>query len=205
MPEQENSQEDGSAMKNGYATLLTRPSYLAGAILLAYSLHAHSPSTPLMILYTPSTLPDPFIKALKSETEYSNIVLQPVEHLCPLTSQSGKENGGNGMVAERFIDTWTKLRVFSVQDVAFEKICFLDADMLVLKDPSPLIFDLGLGENEILATHVCVCNLDHDAWAPEDWKPENCAYSSLSHNSPPPAVTNDPPTHGIMNTGAFVF
>lgn len=79
---------------------------------------------------------------------------------------------------------------------------------MIFRDPSPLIFDSPLKPgNEMLATHVCVCNLDHDAWAPEEWKPENCAYSSVTagEDGAVPEVVPDSPTLSVMNTGTFVF
>lgn len=108
------------------------------------------------------------------------------------------------MVTERFSDTWTKMRVFEVLDVEreggkkrrIESLCFLDAGMLVLADPTPLIFskenleylqDDADGEEEekeqgkrLCATHVCVCNLDADAWAPHSWRTENSAFMPLT-------------------------
>jgi inositol 3-alpha-galactosyltransferase len=66
-----------SSGKNAYVTLLTRPSYLAGAILLAYTLNKHSPHTPLIITYTPETLPEPSVQAFRDEAKHSNIILHP--------------------------------------------------------------------------------------------------------------------------------
>lgn len=198
----EDDEGNGYASKNAYATLLTRPSYLAGTILLAYSLRKHSPSTPLIIMYTPETLPESSIKALETESHASMSILVSIDHLrLPKTPGTAKD----GMVAERFIDTWTKLRVFELHEMGFEKVCFLDADMLIFRDPSPLIFGPELRDDEMMATHVCVCNLDHDAWAPSDWKPENCSWTNCSSPDDVPPATNDPPTHGMMNTGTFVF
>jgi inositol 3-alpha-galactosyltransferase len=103
-----NTQQTSSG-KNAYVTLLTRPSYLAGAVLLAYTLNKHSPDTPLIITYTPETLPETSIQAFRDEAKHSNIILHPVEHL--RLPDDGTEHG---MVAERFIDTWSKLRVFDL-------------------------------------------------------------------------------------------
>ncbi|KAF2200855.1 nucleotide-diphospho-sugar transferase [Delitschia confertaspora ATCC 74209] len=198
---------------NAYATLLTRPSYLAGTVILAYTLHKHSPTTPLIIFYTPSTLPQNCISALGTESQYSNCVLRPVSHLKVPTPTSGEDSRKNSskLIAERFADTWTKLRVFEAYDMKekFEKICFLDSDMLIRRDPSPIVFSTPLpGEDWTLATHVCVCNLDSDPWAPADWKRENCAYTGLTHPScveNPPPVSSTPPTHALFNSGCFVF
>ncbi|KAF2012438.1 glycosyltransferase family 8 protein [Aaosphaeria arxii CBS 175.79] len=205
-----------SSGKYAYATLLTRPSYLAGAILLAYTLHEHSPSTPLVIIYTPETLPEDSVSALEAESRHTNTILYPVEHLRIPKVADEKDHSTGSMVAERFIDTWTKLRVFQLDDLALKhgwtKLCFLDADMMIFKDPSPAIFapDIDLKDNELRTTHVCVCNLDHDAWAPAEWTPSNCAYTSLTQSttsslSSLAPVTPHHSTRGIFNTGTFVF
>lgn len=200
--------------KNAYVTLLTRPSYLAGALLLAHTLHQHSPTTPLIITYTPSTIPAPVLSALQSEAPHSNILLHPVEHLRLPDDDDGK-NTPHGMVAERFLDTWTKLRVFDLWNMeqAWESLCWLDADMMILSDPSPLVFNaqnaayLQAGDGlRLIATHVCVCNLDHDAWAPKDWTRENCAFSHVEGGWAGVArVQASPRTMALFNSGMFVY
>ncbi|ORX96554.1 nucleotide-diphospho-sugar transferase [Clohesyomyces aquaticus] len=201
--------------KNAYATLLTRPSYLAGVILLAYTLHNYSPSTPLIVLYTPEdSLPKPCLDALEIEARFSNIILRKVEHVrIPKggRDRDGRDGREDGIVAERFTDTWTKLRVFEVCGLGFEKVCFLDADMLVLRDPSPIVFEDSYWEEAhvdrkmgILATHVCVCNLDSDSWAPKAWNKENCAYTNAKTDEVP-EVEAESETKGIFNSGMFVF
>lgn len=193
------------APKYAYATLITCPSYLAGVILLAYTLRKHSPSYPLIILYTPSSLPTSCIAALESESRHSNLTLYPVEPLLPPNSDP------KHLIAERFADTWTKLRVFELPSLPHTKICFLDADMLVLRDPSAVFDSEPLPDDGILATHVCVCNLDHDRdpWAPASWTPPNCAYAGLTHPSalshPRPVTPDAPLEHRLLDSGMFVF
>jgi inositol 3-alpha-galactosyltransferase len=236
--------------KHAYATLLTRPTYLAGAVLLAHSLHTHSPSTPIIICYTPATLGEESISALQKESTHSNIVLRAVSPLLvpedeakhPGTgAEKGGRDEGTGMVAARFMDTWTKLRVFELGDLGYDLICFLDADMLIFADPSPLVFSPSVvsylagelnGESDgraerkprVAASHVCVCNLDGDKWAPAEWKKENCAFARLGQRlreeprsacsdeaaregdrrDAPEAVAGHP-TLGIFNSGTVVF
>lgn len=200
---------------NVYATLLTRPSYLAGAILLSHTLHIHSPSTPLVILYTPETFPSSAVEALGAESKNSNCIPYPIEHLrLPTSGDDGKDHG---MVAERFIDTWTKLRVFEITEVNSKKIdrmCFLDADMMIFSNPSPFIFNADNdgylsasdhGGHRIAASHVCVCNLDGDSWAPSSWKKENCAFTPLNNSEDIAPVDSGSETKGIFNSGTFVF
>lgn len=201
---------------NAYATLLTRPTYLAGAILLAHSLHRHSPSTPLLILYTPDTLPDHCIAALNADSKHTNAIPRAVPHL-RLPADPDSKHAHGGMAAERFVDTWTKLRVFEqheANDMKISRLCFLDADMLVRSNPSPLVFNpdvdtylTGDDASRICATHVCVCNLDHDSWAPSTWMPVNCAFTPLDGpDASPPKVEGTPPdTKALFNSGTFVF
>ncbi|KAF2819237.1 nucleotide-diphospho-sugar transferase, partial [Ophiobolus disseminans] len=206
--------------KNAYITLLTRPSYLAGALLLAHTLTRHSPSTPLIITYTPDTLPETCVAALRAEAKYSNIVLRGVEHLRLPDVEDGIGKGieggekGSGMVAERFIDTWTKLRVFDCWDMGFESVCWVDADMMVFSDPSPLIFNAandayltgGDGTGfRLMAVHTCVCNLDHDSWAPESWTPENCALAKLDGPGELADIVSGHETLGNFNSGTFLY
>ncbi|KAF2128699.1 glycosyltransferase family 8 protein [Dothidotthia symphoricarpi CBS 119687] len=201
-----------STSKNAYITLLTRPSYLAGALLLAHTLHTHSPTTPLIITYTPETLPEPCIEAFRKEAQYSNILLHAVEHL-----RLPDDGSAHGMVAERFVDTWTKLRVFEVYDAegevgGFERLCWLDADMMVFSNPSPLVFNekndeylMGGDALRMMATHVCCCNLDHDSWAPDTWTPQNCALTHLTSPSQIPDVKSEPQTMADFNSGTFLY
>jgi inositol 3-alpha-galactosyltransferase len=195
--------------KNAYVTLLTRPSYLAGAILLAYTLTKHSPDTPLIITYTPETLPETSIQAFRDEAKHSNIILHPVDHL--RLPEDGTEHG---MVAERFIDTWTKLRVFDLHSLPqkFERLCWLDADMMIFSNPSPLIFNekndaylTGGDGMRLMAVHTCVCNLDHDSWAPASWKPENCAMAKLTSSEQLAHVEAGSETLGNFNSGTFLY
>ncbi|KAF1833234.1 nucleotide-diphospho-sugar transferase, partial [Decorospora gaudefroyi] len=205
--------------KNAYVTLLTRPSYLAGAILLAHTLTKHSPTTPLIITYTPATLPEACVDALRREALYSNIILWGVEGV---RVPDGDEKGeAKGMVAERFADTWTKLRVFDLWEMPEKRdtLCWLDADMMIFSDPSPFIFNAGNEEYlssrtdgeekedpfKIMAVHTCVCNLDNDAWAPQDWIPKNCALTYLSPTQAIAPVSPNPPTFSNFNSGTFVY
>ncbi|KAG8630063.1 hypothetical protein KVT40_001682 [Elsinoe batatas] len=192
------------ATSGGYAycTLITRASYLAGVILLAHSLKKHS-SHPLIVLYTPS-LPASSIRALELEAPKSNILLHKAEALLP------RENQHVNLIAARFADTWTKLRVFQLHEPfpQFTRICYLDADMLIFRSPDA-VFSLPLASDWIAANHACVCNLDSDPWAPSNWTAENCAYTPLQHpsalTSPTPVNPDSRPTHHLLNSGFFLF
>lgn len=111
------------------------------------------------------------------------------------------------LIASRFADTWTKLRVFELYKHGFEEMVFLDADMLVRRNMDEL-FDLDLPADWIAANHACVCNLDSDSWAPEDWNRENCAYTGLGPDdaaTPVPRKGKGKRTHTLLNSGMFIF
>ena len=184
-----------------YTTLITRSSYLAGVVLLAYSLRKQQCKYPLVVLYTPS-LDLEAVRALKLEAQASDIILCPCDYLLPPKGTQVT------LIAERFADTWTKLRVFEL--FAFDAVCYLDADMAIFGDmDSVFSFDEDLPEGWIAANQACVCNLDKDPWAPEDWRQENCAFTPLSHPSALEVATQPSPdgprTWGLLNGGMFLF
>jgi inositol 3-alpha-galactosyltransferase len=123
------------------------------------------------------------------------------------------------LIAARFEDTWTKLRVFELYKYGFERLVFLDADMLIRRNMDEL-FDLDIPRDWIAANHVCVCNLDHDSWAPEDWSQVNCAYTGSGVRSEPKVVPvlnqihipggirnsdAEKKTYTLLNSGMFVL
>jgi inositol 3-alpha-galactosyltransferase len=124
------------------------------------------------------------------------------------------QNTPASLIASRFKDTWTKLRVFELHKYGYEKLVFLDADMLVLQNMDEL-FEVNLpGKDWIAANHACVCNLDSDSWAPDNWTRNNCAYTDLMSTSiatPVPIVGPDEgidawsEPHRLLNSGLFIF
>lgn len=199
---------------SAYITLLTRSSYLAGVVILAQSLAQQQSKHPLIICYTPS-LPAQCIEALELEIHRNNIILRAIEPLQP-PSFSEKD-----LIAQRFADTWCKLRVFepwnATETKPYTRLCFLDADMM-LRQNLDFIFDICLpGSNWLAANHACVCNRDSDAWAPSTWTVENCAYTNLTHPANPtpvPKSTDEESssltlaqkeTHTLLNSGLFLF
>ncbi|KAI4196520.1 MAG: hypothetical protein LQ350_006503 [Teloschistes chrysophthalmus] len=192
-----------SETRRAWVTLLTQSSYLPGVITLAYSLAAHKTEYPLIVLVTPS-LPETSLRALELESKHNDLLtVHPIE---PLLPPKGLKSSS---VASRFEDTWTKLRAFEL--TSYDVLIFLDADLTVYKNMDE-VFDTQLPGNDwIGANHACVCNLDHDAWAPDTWKKDNCAYTPLSHPSslmratpvPPSAATSD--TYALLNSGFFLY
>ncbi|KAK8205266.1 hypothetical protein M8818_004978 [Zalaria obscura] len=188
--------------KFAYCTLLTRSSYLAGVIILAHTLKKYNTAYPLVVLYT-DTLPASSVHALELEAPLTNIIPHRVSALLP------RENVHVHLIAERFADTWTKLRVFELFELGYTKMCYLDADMILTKNMDH-VFEKQLPDTDwIAANHACVCNLDKDPWAPEDWKKENCAYSAVSHpdalTKPTPVTPESRGTYHLLNSGMFLF
>ena len=185
-----------------WVTLLTQASYLPGVITLAHSLRTHGTVYPFLVLVTPS-VPNSSLRALEAES-LDNPLLQ-VHHIEALHPDHQTPSNS---VAARFADTWSKLRAFSL--TSYETCVFLDADLTVYSNMDEL-FDIDLPRCWIAANHACVCNLDHDKWAPDNWTKANCAYTPLSHPSalqsagaiPPDA--RPPNTYALLNSGMFVY
>ncbi|KAF2713986.1 glycosyltransferase family 8 protein [Pleomassaria siparia CBS 279.74] len=188
---------------NAYCTLITRSSYLAGVLILAYTLKKNTSVYPLIVLYT-DTLPASSVRTLELEAPHSNLILRRVPALVP------RENIHVCLIAERFADTWTKLRVFELHELqSWDMLCYLDADMIIRKNMDHVFEKQLPGDDWIGANHACVCNLDKDEWAPEDWTAENCAYSAVQHpdalDKPTPVTPEARPTWHLLNSGMFLF
>lgn len=193
---------NGHGERSCWITLLTKPSYLPGVMILAHTLDKHDSQHPLIVQYTTS-LGERAVAALESEAKlHKRIVPQQVDLLLP---PEGHENIGS--VAERFKDTFTKLRAFQVYEQGYTRAVFLDADVAIFRQPDE-IFDLALpGRDWLGANHACVCNLDGDKWAPPEWNKGNCAYSTLTE---PSGVAECPegdcrPTYRLLNGGMLLF
>ena len=193
---------NGHPPKRGWVTLLTRPSYLPGVITLAYSLSSHATAYPLIVLITPS-LPPSCVRALQLES-----VRNPLLIIHPIQSLILPNNRKTTLIAARFEDTWTKLRAFEL--TSYESIVFLDADITIYKNMDD-IFDIALPADDwIAAVHCCVCNLDHDSWAPDNWTRENCPHTPLRYPAALekatriPLGTSPPDTYALLNGGVFL-
>lgn len=82
-----------------------------------------------------------------------------------------------------------------------DAICFLDADIMIFRNMDD-IFDIDLPEHDwIAAHHACICNIDHDPWAPKEWKKENCALTPLAH---PEALKGNIPNNTLSMSAAGI-
>ena len=193
-----------------WITLVTRASYVPGAVLLIHTMYKHRSVHPFVVQYT-HTLSEDCISLFRSlRAVYPLLRLQLIEPI-PLPA-------GLVPVAPRFDDTLTKLRAFAPMDPAAtgllqvpSQACFLDADMIVMRNMDD-IFTIPLpGADWIGAHHACVCNIDYDPWAPPEWNARNCPGAPLVHpsalDSPVPNAGGPgaKPTYDLINSGTFVF
>ncbi len=194
---------DGCSSKRAWVTLLTRASYLPGVITLAFSLATQRTSYPLIVLVTPS-LPSSCIQALELESVQNPLLV--IHSIEPLLLP---KNQKTTLVASRFEDTWTKLRAFELTH--YDTCVFLDADITIYRNMDGLFNTTLPGTDWIAAVHCCVCNLDHDKWAPKNWNKRNCAYTPLLHPSalneatPVPPSLAPPDAYALLNGGVFLY
>lgn len=187
--------------KTCWVTLVTKPSYLAGVVVLAHTLDQQKSKYPFIVQYTDG-LGEEAISVLKAEAERSGrIIPSHVELLLP---RQGQENMAGVAVAERFRDTFTKLRAFEVYKQGFSRACFLDADMAAFIDPDD-VFETDMPRDWIAATHACVCTPDPSNWAPKAWQKGNCAYTLLQDPNQVAEDISSRPTYGLLNGGLFLF
>lgn len=113
------SSDDDKPLKCAYITfLLTSPSYLPGILVLAHTIRhpTTSPhpgsSYPLIVAVNPA-LPQECIAAL----EEAGVEVRVVQPLVPV--------GEVTIIAERFVDTWTKLRVWEFDEFDVSLLFFL--------------------------------------------------------------------------------
>jgi len=181
--------------------LITRASYLPGVIILSHTLDQQRSKYPFVVQYTDG-LGEDAIAALEDEAARKGRIIP--SHVSLLLPRTGADNMAGIAVAERFRDTFTKLRAFEVFKQGFTRACFLDADMAAFQNPDD-VFDTDMPRDWIASTHACVCTPDHSDWAPAAWVKGNCAYTPLTS---PDSIAEDissRPTYGLLNGGLFMF
>ncbi|KAJ3227417.1 hypothetical protein HK099_002168 [Clydaea vesicula] len=111
---------------NGFITLLTSDSYLNGALTLCHSLRRSGTKYKKVVLYTPETLSNYSITILYASFD----LVIPV----PLFRSVDKEN--LALLGREELDvTFTKLYCWNKNLFEnFDKLCFLDADTIVLRN-----------------------------------------------------------------------
>lgn len=146
-----------------WVTLLTQPDYLVGVKALHRSLQESHTQWPLVVMTTPA-ISDADCQILQDE----GCVIKPVDPLYP------RADLAQHYASAQFGEVWTKLRAWQLTD--YERVVFLDADMLVLQNTDEL-FTLDLGDNPLAACHACRCNPNQIASYPPEWQPEQCHYT----------------------------
>lgn len=184
-----------------WVTLVTKPSYLPGVIILAHTLDQNQSKYPLIVQYTDS-LGEDSIEVLKDESARTSRIIP--DHVKLLLPREGQENKASSTVAERFRDTFTKLRAFEVYKRGFTRACFLDTDVATFQNPDS-VFEIDMPRDWIAANHACICTPDGASWQPAAWQKGNCAYTTLTSIDQVARDTTSRPTYGLLNGGSFVF
>jgi hypothetical protein len=130
-PSTHNQQPPG-AKGRAWVTLLSDASYYPGVQALHSSLQVSDTDYPLVVMITASVAADTRAKltALGSDT----CIVREVEPL-PLPCGTG---GQPRYACAHFADCWLKLHMWEWES-EFELLCYLDADMLVLKNMDELL------------------------------------------------------------------
>ncbi|KAJ3041794.1 Glycogenin-2 [Rhizophlyctis rosea] len=120
-----------------YATLLTSDSYLPGTLTLGASLKATGTPHAVIVLITPES-----VSALALQQLHS--VFDSVIHVPTVRSS---DHSNLRLLGRRELDiTYTKIHVFDPDVVPFERVVFMDSDVLVLRNVDALFGYLDNGE-----------------------------------------------------------
>ena len=111
------------SMNNAYVTFINTDDYLPGVLALKKSLDRFNCENDFVILTVKKSLSNEAIKMLKS----INCKLKTVGEIMN-PSMNGENKG--------CFNHYTKLRVFEMKE--YDKIIFLDADLIILEDIAPL-------------------------------------------------------------------
>ncbi|GBE77924.1 nucleotide-diphospho-sugar transferase [Sparassis latifolia] len=183
-------------VQKAYATLLTNPTYLAGALVLHHCLVSVGSKYPLVVMVTPS-----FPQEAREVIRKRGIMLRDIDHLNPEKDVHHLSDHD-----ARFSDTWTKLRCFELEE--YDRLVMLDSDMIIMRNMDELM-DLELPRDWIAAAHVCACNPRKLPHYPADWVPANCAHTSMVHpealSSPPTITESSPRPYTQLNSGTVVL
>ncbi|KAI5474734.1 glycosyltransferase family 8 protein [Pseudohyphozyma bogoriensis] len=177
-----------------WVTLLTKNSYLAGALVLHASLVAHKSAYPLVVFAT-ETFPQSGRDVLKAR----GVTVRDIKYLEPEGQNKKDYSDGHD---HRFVDTWTKLRCFEL--IEFERVVMLDSDMLVTANMDELM-TLPLEKGWVAASHVCACNPRKLPHYPADWIPANCAHTLAKGVTPISPSEFTKPTHHLLNSGLVIL
>ncbi|MBG6190129.1 alpha-N-acetylglucosamine transferase [Arthrobacter sp. CAN_A212] len=173
---------------NAWVTLLTQPNYLIGVRTLRASLERSDSTVPFVVMVT------------EGIDEQTRRLLQDdgclLRDVAPLRPAGGAVDS---YANSRFAEVWTKLAVWGLTE--FERVVFLDADMLVTQNMDEL-FSLELADGAIAACHACRCNPNRIASYPPSWTPETCFYTHCGGRD---HVTEPGATDNYLNGGFLLL
>ncbi|CAG8667810.1 2477_t:CDS:2 [Ambispora leptoticha] len=153
-----------------WITLITKENdYIIGAKVLAFSLLRVESKYPLMILHTKAVTKKTLDEFLQLRCQ-----LRQVELLEP-------PKGVTQELVNGYSETWTKLRAWEL--IEFERVVFLDADMLVVRNMDELLDDEELIKDE-------------------NWVPESCVYTPKTESSSNPTIIH---FEDYFNSGMLVL
>jgi alpha-N-acetylglucosamine transferase len=164
--------------------------YYTGARILAYQL-CHAPETrtdiPFMVLVTPDVE-----KQKREQLRKDGAIIYEVEPVDPgfaLTEH------------EAWSDVMTKLRLWQLTQ--FERIAFLDADVILLRNLDALFDDAAAKEQKTLS----VGPESKKGVLPSTYVFASNAETSYDHDWPPvkPGIENDIPFPWYFNAGLFIL
>ncbi|KAJ5288968.1 hypothetical protein N7478_001998 [Penicillium angulare] len=219
MTQLQSQSQTPSPPKRVWASLITNMNYLPGLLTIHHSLYHPTPDTKanaanndtppnepsryqFVALYT-SAFPEEGLDILRKR----GIPVQLVSAVMPASTREYTQD-------PRFADTWTKLVVFSLGQ--YERVVLLDADIVVRRNMDELMeieldskekLEKGTATRVFAAAHACACNPMQKPHYPDDWIPENCAYTS-QHKNPKNAQKVAPPPSsgvGLLNSGVLVI
>lgn len=135
---------------SAYVTLLTKPSYLPGVLVLDHSLRSVGSRYPLVVMITPS-----LSEEAKNILRRRGIDMRDIQSLHP-TSASGEP-----LFEDRFADTWTKLRYYSCV-CTLAMIWWYQQGFRAIRVPCRnLVFDnIGIFCWPVISAH-CIIRLRH--------------------------------------------
>jgi alpha-N-acetylglucosamine transferase len=181
---------ENPAPKKVWTTLITNTKYLSGLLTLDYSLKKSGSKYPLVALCTDG-VPPKGIAALEAR----KIPWRTIPYLLPSMPKEYTND-------PRFYDCWSKLTPFNLTE--YDRVVQMDSDMLVLKNMDELMElhldspDMkGEGHRVYAASHACACNPLKKPHYPNNWTPENCAFTSQHEHPDEAQHTGPPPTAGI--------
>lgn len=161
------SRKKESSERRAWATLLTRDQYAVGTVTLGRSLMSSGTAYPLVVMVTSAV-------SSHTLTSFAGVPGMRVEHVDPV-DPGPSTSSRKDYAFERFAEVWTKLQAWSLVD--YDKVCFLDSDMLVLRHMDD-VFDLVPGHVDLAACPACTCNQNRLPQYPKSWVPANCAFTS---------------------------